>query len=41
MLIIHCESDYISNRLDRERIEGWDGIKINLMIYRTRIRKCR
>ena len=38
MLIIHCESHYVPNRLDRERTEGWDRKEINLMICRTRIR---
>lgn len=39
MLIIHCKSHYVSNRLDRERSEGWDRKEIYLMICRTRVRK--
>ena len=38
MLIIHCKSHYMPNRLDRERSERWDHKEINLMICRTRVR---
>ena len=38
MLIIHCKSHYVPNRLDRERSEGWDHKEVDLMIRRTRMR---
>ena len=39
MLIIHCKSHYVPNRLDRERSERWNREEMNLMICRTRVRK--
>lgn len=39
MLIVHCKSHYVTNRLDRERTKGWDRKEMNLMIFRTRVRK--
>ena len=39
MLIIHCKSHYVSNRLDRERTEGWHRKEMNLMICKTKVRK--
>jgi hypothetical protein len=39
MLIIHCESHYVPNRLDRERTEGWDRKEINLMICKNKSKK--
>lgn len=41
MLIIHCKSHYVSNRLDRERTEGWDCKEMNLMICRKKSKKGR
>ena len=39
MLIVHCKSYYVPNRLDRERTKGWDRKEMNLMICRTRVRE--
>ena len=41
MLIVHSKSHYVSDRLNRERCEGWNRKEMNLMICRKRNKKKR